>query len=822
MSDEPAAPRAAPPPESVAVTRPEASASEASEPEPEAQTESRATSATGNDGSDRAATSARPQDGDGSEGAGGDVGAAVGTRGSAEAVAGRKAAPPATATRACEEPPREARTAVVEAAAPSDAASPPPTERPAPIVQPTSTASTAPPVPAAQPPASAAAQHVSPAPPAPAPTAAAPTAAAPTAAATSTHGANGHRAAPTGARALLITAVGAVGVVYGDIGTSPLYAIKECFSGAHGVAPTPDNVLGVLSLVFWALTLVVVVKYLGFVLRADNDGEGGILALLALVQGKGAERGKVGNVLPFVMLGLVGSSLLFGEGTITPAISVLSAVEGLEVTLPKTDGFDPHLLVVPTTLVIIVGLFFVQQFGTHRIGALFGPATCVWFLTIAATGTPWLLRNPEVLAALDPRHGVRFFAEHGAQGYFVLGSVVLCITGGEALYADMGHFGKRAIRFAWFVLVYPALLLNYFGQGAYLMTHGDSAETPFYGLVEGWLRYPLIGIATIATIVASQALISGAFSLANQAVQLGYSPRVTIVHTSGHAEGQIYVPEINWLLMVTCVALVLGFRSSSNLAAAYGIAVTGTMTITSILFFVVFRRRWGTARTLPLLLVFLVVDLGFFGANVVKFFDGGWVPLALGAVVFSVMTTWKRGRQALFDYIRKQTLDMDEFLAELAHRKPHRVAGTAVFMTSNPRGAPPVLVHHVRHNKVLHENVVLLSVQTEHAPVVPGDRRVEVSELGEGLHLVIAHYGFMQSPNVKEILLRAKKRGVVCDFDETTFYLGRETLLTEGDSKMMRWRKILFAFLSRNARPATMFFKIPPDRVVEIGMQIQL
>jgi KUP system potassium uptake protein len=626
----------------------------------------------------------------------------------------------------------------------------------------------------------------------------------------------------SGARALLLTAVGAVGVVYGDIGTSPLYAIKECFTAPHGVKPTPDNVLGVLSLVFWALTLVVVVKYLGFVLRADNEGEGGILALLALVQGKGADRGKMRDAVPFVMLGVVGSSLLFGEGTITPAISVLSAVEGLEVTLPRTDDFDPHVLVVPTTLAILLGLFFVQRHGTHRIGSLFGPTTCLWFLTIAATGTPWLLRNPEVLAALDPRHGVRFFATHGAHGYLVLGSVVLCITGGEALYADMGHFGKRAIRLAWFALVYPSLLLNYFGQGAYLLTHGDSAEAPFYGLVDGWLRYPLIAIATLATIVASQALISGAFSLANQAVQLGYSPRVTIVHTSGAAEGQIYVPEINWLLMVTCVALVLGFRSSSDLAAAYGIAVTGTMTITSILFFVVFRRRWGTARTLPLLVLFLTVDLAFFGANVVKFFDGGWVPIALGAVVFAVMTTWKRGRQALFEYIQRRTLDMQSFLADLSLRQPHRVPGTAVFMTSNPRGAPPVLVHHVRHNKVLHRHVILLSVQTEHAPVVPGDRRVEITELGHGLHLVVAHYGFMQSPNVEEILQRAKERGIACDLGDTTFYLGRETLLTDGDSNMMRWRKILFAFLSRNARPATMFFKIPPDRVVEIGMQIQL
>jgi len=643
----------------------------------------------------------------------------------------------------------------------------------------------------------------------------------------------GHAKNPTG-RALIAASLGAVGVVYGDIGTSPLYAIKECFAfdplhpeRSHGVAVNEANVLGVLSLVFWSLTVVIVVKYLGFVLRADNNGEGGILSLLALFL-RTQEKGKPGQALrrgglALLALGLVGASLLFGEGTITPAISVLSAMEGLEVLTPNSPGLlKPYVL--PATILILVALFAVQKRGTKTIAKLFGPATILWFLAIGAIGLPWIVREPGVLLALNPLYGAQFFIMHKLHGFFVLGSVVLCITGGEALYADMGHFGRSAIRVAWFSLVYPALLLNYFGQGARLLSEGQAAAaSPFFGLVEGWLRYPLVAIATIATIVASQALISGAFSLASQAVQLGYCPRVTIVHTAGDAEGQIYVPEVNWILMVCCIALVLGFGSSTHLAAAYGIAVTGAMTITSILFFAVMRHRWGLARTLPLLVLFLSFDLAFFFANVVKIAAGGWFPLALGAVIFSIMTTWKRGRAALYEFIKQRVVDMDEFLAEIEHRKLHRVVGTAVFMTQSPKGAPWVLTHHVRHNKVLHENVILLSINFEHEPVVPGDERIRVTPIGHGLHHVQATYGFMQSPSVKEILLRAKRAGVPChDAADTTFYLGRESLLTDGDSRMMKWRKVLFAFLSRNARPATTFFRIPPDRVVEIGMQVQL
>ncbi len=631
-------------------------------------------------------------------------------------------------------------------------------------------------------------------------------------------------------RALVAASLGAVGVVYGDIGTSPLYSMKECFAYdplhpqlSHGMPVTDENVLGILSLFFYALTCVVVIKYLTFMLRADNNGEGGILALLALLKPKEGRDGRaigIGAVL--VGLGLFGAALLYGDGIITPAISVLSAVEGLEVATPGHPGLLNDYI-VPLTVVILCGLFWVQRHGTKRIGTLFGPAMLLWFAAITLAGAPWIFKRPEVLAAVNPWHAFHFFAKHGKHGFLILGSVVLCVTGGEALYADMGHFGRGPIRYAWYAIVFPALLVNYFGQGAYLLEKGQAgAATPFFGLTPHWAVLPMVVIATVATVVASQALISGAFSLSNQAVQLGYSPRVTIVHTSGTTEGQIYVPEVNSLLWIACIALVLAFPSSSKLAAAYGIAVTGTMAITSVLFFALMYKRWGVAKTGALVAFFLLFDLSFLGANIVKIAHGGWVPLVVGAVVFTVMTTWKRGRSALSDYIRRRTLDMDEFVAELDHRKPHRISGTGVFMTSNPRGAPPVLVHHVHHNRVLHENVILLSIITEHEPQVSPERRVEVREIGHGIHHVTAHFGFMQSASVKEILLRTKAAGVPCDFEEATYYLGRETLLVDGDAKMMRWRKALFAYLSRNARPATAFFQIPPDRVVELGMQIQL
>jgi KUP system potassium uptake protein len=606
--------------------------------------------------------------------------------------------------------------------------------------------------------------------------------------------------------------LGALGVVYGDIGTSPLYALKECFNGEHGVKPTHDNVMGLLSLVFWSLTLVIVLKYLSFIMRADNRGEGGILALLALIRSKG------GTLL---LLGLFGAALLYGDGVITPAISVLSAVEGLEVA---TTAFQP--VVLPITLVILIGLFLMQKRGTAGIGAVFGPAMLVWFGSIAILGALWISREPSVLGAVWPGHAIRFFAEHKLHGFLVLAAVVLCITGGEALYADMGHFGPRPIRIAWYALVFPALLLNYFGQGAIVILQGEkAAANPFFAMVDGWMLYPYVVVATIATVIASQALISGAFSLTRQAVQLGYWPRVSIVHTSGAAEGQIYIPEVNHALMVACCALVLAFRKSTNLAAAYGIAVTGTMSITSILFFAVARERWKWSfwRAGAVTALFLTFDLAFFAANVTKIHDGGWVPLAIALVVFTTMTTWKRGREALYLFLRGITLPLDLFMEDLARQEPYRVKGTAVFMTSNADGAPPVLLHHFKHNKVLHREVVLLAIATHHEPEVPpGQRITQMRDLGHGFHQVTATYGFMQTPNVLEVLQRCGERGLKVDRNDTSFFLGRETLIITERPGMARWRKILFSFLSRNARPANAFFRIPPNRVVELGTQIEL
>jgi KUP system potassium uptake protein len=615
--------------------------------------------------------------------------------------------------------------------------------------------------------------------------------------------------------------------VYGDIGTSPLYTVKECFAvGPHGVDPTPANVLGILSLIFWALMLVVMVKYINFVMRADNQGEGGILSLLALVSTRGevgapGSRGNATTRNVLVLLGLCGASLLYGDAIITPAISVLSAVEGLEVATASVHDF-----VVPITMAILVALFLVQRRGTAGVGAVFGPTTLTWFVSIALTGASWIVKRPEVLQAINPVHAVSFFQHHGKHGFLLLGSVVLCITGGEALAADMGHFGRTPIRLAWYTVVFPALLLNYFGQGALLLERGGEATVranPFFGMLSGWMVYPMVAVATAATVVASQALISGAYSLTQQAVQLGYFPRVNIIHTSGSAEGQIYIPEVNNFLMVACLALVLGFRESSRLAAAYGIAVTGTMSITSILFFAV-TARWGWAlwKRVVLLVVFLSVDLSFFTANVVKLGQGGYIPVFIAVVVFAVMTTWKRGRASLGRHIIANTLPMELFLDDVRATRPHRVPGTAVFMTSNPDGAPPVLLHHFKHNKVLHEKVVMLSVQTRHVPEVSPDERLEICPLGEGFTRVTAAYGFMETPNVIDVLELARRRGLDVDVAGASFYLGRETLLTSGRSGMAHWRKVLFAFLSRNARPANMFFAIPPNRVVELGTQIEL
>ncbi|HZU84034.1 MAG TPA: potassium transporter Kup [Polyangiaceae bacterium] len=625
--------------------------------------------------------------------------------------------------------------------------------------------------------------------------------------------------APTGSHAGAAKLVlMAAGVVFGDIGTSPLYAIKECVDADHGVAATAQNLLGVLSLVFWSLTMVVTVKYLTFIMKADNRGEGGILALLALAPSRrAADATRIGWIAGLVIFG---AALLYGDGVITPAISVLSAVEGLSV---GTDRLTPVIL--PLTVAILVGLFWVQKRGTARIGGVFGPVMVLWFLTLAILGAAQIVRYPAVLRAVHPGYAVSFFSQHGWHGFLVLGSVVLVITGGEALYADMGHFGRGPIRFAWFALVMPALLLNYFGQAACVIQHPSAAANPFYAVVPQGLIYPMVVLSTVATIIASQALISGAYSLTRQAVQLGFCPRVTIVHTSGEAEGQIYVPEVNFALAVACIWLVLTFKESSALAAAYGIAVTGTMAITSIVYFVVLTRawKWPLWKAVPLVGVFLSFDVPFFAANAMKFLHGGWFPIAIGLALYLVMTTWKTGRTYLGRSLADRMLPIDAFVADLAEHKPHRVSGTAVFMSSNPNGVPVVLLHHWKHNQVLHQTVVLLSVLSEAIPEVRSRDRLTVRDLGQGLFQVTAHYGFMETPNVPRIMQdAARHHGIPYTPARTSYFLGRETLLTSGESNMFRWRKALFSFISRNSRSATQYFGIPADRVVELGMQINL
>jgi KUP system potassium uptake protein len=642
------------------------------------------------------------------------------------------------------------------------------------------------------------------------------------------------------AHPLAILALGALGVVYGDIGTSPLYALKECFSGPHGVPVTKDNVLGVLSLIFWSLNFVITFKYLSVVMRADNRGEGGILALLALVRPHGEERPARARRW-LIAVGLFGAALLYGDGIITPAISVIGAIEGISVATPALDKW-----VVPIAALIISALFAVQRRGTAGVGAIFGPMTGVWFACIAVLGVSGIVRHPSVLAALNPWYAASFLWEQGAAGFMVLAAVVLVITGGEALYADMGHFGKRPIRLAWYGVVLPALLLNYFGQGALLLESPAAARNPFYSLVPGWALYPMIGVATGAAIVASQALISGAFSLTRQAVQLGYMPRMNIIHTSSSKIGQIYIPQVNNALWVACIGLVLAFQSSSNLAATYGVAVTGTMTTTTVLLLVVARNQWRWSFWKLALLggLFLVVDLAFFGVNLFKIPDGGWFPLVVAGVVYLLMSTWKTGRVRLGDIVQQNTLPIDLFLSDIAKRKPLRVPGIAVFLTSVRGGAPPVLLHHLKHNKVLHEKVILLSVMGEEIPQVEETDRVHYRELGEGFCEVLAHYGFMETPDVPSVLQTLELeygdgKKLRLEVMSTSFYLGRETLIPTDGRKaqaaragraapsgvpkpsMARWRKKLFIFMARNAQSATAFFGLPANRVVELGAQIQ-
>src|SRR5262245_28847725 len=590
--------------------------------------------------------------------------------------------------------------------------------------------------------------------------------------------------------------------------------MRECFFGTHSVPATPENVLGVLSLIIYSLVLVISVKYIAIVMRADNHGEGGILALTALLPRNGHRAVSV-----LVLMGIFGASLLYGHGMITPASTVLGAVEGLKVATPLFDRY-----VVAIAAAILVAVFAIQHRGTHRVGRLFGPIMAAWFVVIAALGISWLVRHPVVLTAVDPRHAYSFFRMHGWHGFAVLGAVFLVVTGGEALYADMGHFGKRPIRIAWFALVLPALLLNYFGQSALLLENPTAAEQPFFLLAPGWALLPLVAIATAAAIIASQALISGAFSLTRQAIQLGYSPRLDIEHTSHEEIGQVYVPQVNWVLMLSTILIVIGFGSSSALAAAYGIAVTLTMVITAVLLQVVAVDRWGWRPAVAYLVtgVFLTIDLAFFGANALKITHGGWLPLVIAGLLFTLMTTWKTGRQIVAARLTGRAVPIENFLKHVAETRPARVAGTAVFMTAQPRGTPPALAHNLRFNKVLHEHVVTLMVTTQTVPHVPDDERTAVRPLGQGVFDVIIKYGFMEDPNVPKALSNAAAQGLPLDGADVTYFLGRETLIVTNARGMATWRERLFVLMARNAVRAQTFFRLPTERVVELGVQVEM
>ena len=618
-------------------------------------------------------------------------------------------------------------------------------------------------------------------------------------------------------RPLLTLSLAALGVVYGDIGTSPLYALKQCFNGIHGIAASTENVLGVLSLIVWSLILVVSIKYLLFVMQADNKGEGGIIALVALLNPWQKASGSQRHIL--MLMGLFGAALLYGDGTITPAISVLSAVEGLKVA---TTAFDPF--VVPIAVFILFVLFALQKHGTTKIGALFGPVMLGWFLALAVLGILGVATQPRVFAALHPQHAIGFLLDNGLIGFIVLGTVFLAVTGAETLYADMGHFGRQPIRLAWFSIALPALLLNYFGQGALILSDASAIAHPFYGLGPKWAHYPLVILATAATVIASQAVISGTFSLTRQAVQLGQLPRLRIIQTDREHIGQIYIPFVNWALMLATIGLVIGFESSSNLASAYGLAVSADMVITTILaFFVALRFGWRPATVGLLAACFLLIDLAFFGANLFKFFDGGWYPLLIAGLVFAIMAVWRQGLDQLRAITGQNREPLEQFRARIAQSPPQRVRGTAVFMTSSTAETPLLLLHTLEHNQVLHERVILVTVSTEDVPRVASADRVEIEALTLGFHRVVLRYGFMQSPNVPVALRFSEHAGLNIDPDTTTFFLGHEEIIpARGSSPLKLFHTQLFAFLWRNATRATAFYNIPSERVVAIGLQIEM
>jgi KUP system potassium uptake protein len=626
-----------------------------------------------------------------------------------------------------------------------------------------------------------------------------------------------HREEP-GGRRLIQLSILALGIVYGDIGTSPLYALRECFYGTHPVAVTRNNILGVLSLIFWSLVVVVTLKYVVYVMRFDNRGEGGILALMGLV-GMDKSRGAAVRTT-LIVIGVFGSALLYGDGMVTPAISVLSAVEGLQVATPM---FRPY--VIPLTILILVLLFLFQRRGTAGVGAIFGPIMIVWFSMLVVMGVRGILWEPSVLLAVNPVHAARFFVENQMRGFLVLGAVFLCTTGGEALYADLGHFGKKPIQIVWFSLVFPALVIQYFGQGALLLRNPSAAHNPFFLLAPKWALYPLVAVATVATVIASQAIISGVFSLTRQAIQLGYLPRMEIVHTSRAEIGQVYMPSVNWFMMIATIALVLGFRSSSSLAGAYGVAVSTTMIITTVLAFVVSRDlvHWGAVSALLITIGFLFADLAFLGANLAKIAEGGWFPLLVAAFVFTLMTTWRKGRNILNSRLREGALSPELFVKSLQARPPVRVPGTAVFMHRAPEITPPALLHSLKHYKALHNQVILLTVQTEEIAYVDDVERLVFENLGEGMYRVAGRYGYMEEPDIPALLERAgNENGLKIPPMDTTYFLGRETLIvTKRPSGMAMWRERIFASMMRNAESAARFFRLPPNRVVELGAQIE-
>ncbi len=618
-------------------------------------------------------------------------------------------------------------------------------------------------------------------------------------------------------RRLAVLALGAIGVVYGDIGTSPLYTLQVTLTH-DGMKPTPESIFGVLSLIFWAQILVVSLKYVVFIMRADNKGEGGIMALMALAQRSVRDRPNLRWVL--AILGIFGASLFYGDGVITPAISVLSAVEGLKVVAPNLAHW-----VVPITLIILLGLFTIQRSGTERVGKLFGPIMVVWFVVIALFGVRMIMINPRVLAAIDPRHAVWFFQHHGFQGFIALGGVVLAITGAEALYADMGHFGKKPIRLAWFSFVLPALLLNYFGQGAMLLAEPSTIDNPFFRMVPDLLKVPMIILACMATVIASQAVISGAFSMTREAMSLGYSPRMAVVHTSNEMSGQVFVPWVNYFLLIMVMLAVLGFRSSDNLSAAYGIAVTGTMAITSLLALVVARYqwRWNLAAVITVGALFLIIDLSFFSANLIKIEYGGWFPLALGVVVFAMMTTWRRGRELVLREIKQSGLALKPFIENISQHPPLRVPGTAVFLTGNQNSVPSALLHNLKHNKVLHERNVLLTVEMLETPVAERSERINLIAMGDEFYALELHFGFAEYPNIPQALMDCSREGLMFDMMDTTFFLSRENIVADRRRPgMALWRDKLFVFMARNALPATAFFQIPGNRLIELGAQVEI